>query len=370
MNSNNYNYSEMYVNTTKEGLLKEIIYDYCARDSKGVFYTELQWLSPDLALRFEPNDINEAIQNSQGMNHSIEWEKMTVREFVTTLGPSIFTGSCGNTSNILEEIISGRVESQSSKELPKGDPSELIQALNEKIKTHPLIYCRVETTNHSFIIEYYQGKFQIYQSFFGRHTLQKYLDNSQSWPKETFLDLLTTALTYKEDRSDHKMVQSLLQLFHYRNVSNERVAYRFIEPLKSIEAIKNSLIIFTERHRKAWDTVWEEPISKFVVRKEKFTPSSIEKIEGEKNIRKLYPYFLDETLSPVSKDTPLEKGSVYYFKDIPYLLAQTTQQDQGETIYTFVWIESLKGKQSSELIELYHIEEKQAQNAIEIAQSI
>jgi hypothetical protein len=146
--------------------------------------------------------------------------------------------------------------------------------------------------------------------------------------------------------------------------------YRFIDPFKSPKEINASLKSYTEKHKQAWELAWDNPISQYVVKKEKFAPKSAEKIESEKAIRKLHPYFLDETLMPVDSNTLLEKGAIYYFKDTPYLLVKTELDAEREAMHHFIWIASFNRKEPTELMDLYGISKAQAENALELAQTL
>src|SRR5262245_43005469 len=108
----------------------------------------------------------------------------------------VFTGSCGVTSELLDAFTSkkGAVPS----DLPYLPIAEIVDEMSTT--TAARWYCRVSTGGHSFLVEFMNGEYFVYQSFFGAVSLdvclQAYYKQGKGLytSKADFFRLLETAL--------------------------------------------------------------------------------------------------------------------------------------------------------------------------------
>lgn len=145
-------------------------------------------------------------------------QNFTLKELMQEiLLSNIMTQSCGNTANLIHEFLSPTTAASAPAEVDLSSVIEAIGSANvESAKALKHQYIKIEGGGHAFVVEVFNDRCKIFQSFFGRYSLAKDLERDKIYPVPEFAQKLTHALTTTDlaDTPSKEVNDSRLDLFN------------------------------------------------------------------------------------------------------------------------------------------------------------
>lgn len=262
--------------------LLESLQEIAKAEGQGLVTMEALWSEPALALAFSDEELEEALnkyhqnfaESPQEIMERIQSGDMTVEEYMTQIYPKLGCGSCGNTANVLEDLVSpgGMYEQSETKKL---DHLTLVDELRKQeiADPHGNWFCRVNCGGHSFLTEYNDGKYLIHQSYWGKYTLaeneNRILTNPESstFNPSRFRKLLEVAISPDPElySPTPEQKQARLALFSAESLhpqKDDTDAFRFIPHSLTKEQISTKLqqVNHNGEIHDAWREIWHQPM--------------------------------------------------------------------------------------------------------------
>jgi len=123
-------------------------------------------------------------------------EDFTLQELMEQiLLSNIMTQSCGQTANLIHEFLAPSTTGVAPVEMDLSAVISAIRSANDKSASelkHQNV--KIEGGGHAFVVEVFNDRGKIFQSFFGRYSFAKDLERNKSYPLGQFVQKLENAL--------------------------------------------------------------------------------------------------------------------------------------------------------------------------------